>query len=150
MAGAASSREARGMTTDEVLALPAVIDLDTANRALMIGRSTGYGLAKQEEYPVKVLRLGNAYRVVTADLLKLLGLAQPPPLDGQSAAEGSARPLRVRRSGRYPGTARTGGTGGESGRQAQAVERGLHAGRSVRGERPQGSDPCCSGPQALS
>ncbi|MFE9597091.1 MULTISPECIES: hypothetical protein [Streptomyces] len=69
-----SSREARGLTGDELLALPAVIDLDTSNRALMIGRSTGYGLAKQGEYPVKVLRLGNAYRVVTADLLKLLGL----------------------------------------------------------------------------
>ncbi|MDX2544108.1 hypothetical protein ACOT81_21040 [Streptomyces sp. WI04-05B] len=66
--------EARGLTGDELLALPAVIDLDTSNRALMIGRSTGYGLAKQGEYPVKVLRLGNAYRVVTADLLKLLGL----------------------------------------------------------------------------
>ncbi|WP_405818155.1 hypothetical protein OG241_25330 [Streptomyces sp. NBC_01390] len=69
-------REARGLTGDELLALPVVIDLDTSNRALMIGRSTGYGLAKQGEYPVKVLRLGNAYRVVTADLLKLLGLGQ--------------------------------------------------------------------------
>ncbi|MET8325139.1 hypothetical protein [Streptomyces sp. NPDC005181] len=69
-------REARGLTGDELLALPAVIDLDTSNRALMIGRSTGYGLAKQGEYPVKVLRLGNAYRVVTADLLKLLGLGR--------------------------------------------------------------------------
>ncbi|RPK48384.1 hypothetical protein EES39_09530 [Streptomyces sp. ADI92-24] len=68
------SRETRALTSDELLALPAVIDLDTANRALMIGRSTGYGLAKQGGYPVKVLRLGNAYRVVTADLLKLLGL----------------------------------------------------------------------------
>lgn len=54
-----------------------MIDLDTSNRALMIGRSTGYGLAKQGEYPVKVLRLGNAYRVVTADLLRVLGLAYP-------------------------------------------------------------------------
>ena len=69
-------REVRGLTGDELLALPAVIDLDTSNRALMIGRSTGYGLAKQGEYPVKVLRLGNAYRVVTADLLKLLGLGR--------------------------------------------------------------------------
>ncbi|HBF84495.1 MAG TPA: hypothetical protein DD420_32580 [Streptomyces sp.] len=77
MAASDSSREARGLTGDELLALPAVIDLDTSNRALMIGRSTGYGLAKQGEYPVKVLRLGNAYRVVTADLLKLLGLAYP-------------------------------------------------------------------------
>jgi hypothetical protein len=66
------------MTSDELLTLPAVIDLDTANRALMIGRSTGYGLAKREQYPVKVLRLGNAYRVVTADLLSLLGLERQP------------------------------------------------------------------------
>lgn len=69
-----SAREVRGLTGEELLGLPAVIDLDTANRALLIGRSTGYGLAKQGEYPVKVLRLGNAYRVVTTDLLKLLGL----------------------------------------------------------------------------
>ncbi|MDW4911491.1 hypothetical protein RB628_40975 [Streptomyces sp. ADMS] len=82
----ASSREARGLTSDELLAFPAVIDLDTANRALMIGRSTGYGLAKQGEYPVKVLRLGNAYRVVTADLLKLLGLERRQSGDGKPEA----------------------------------------------------------------
>lgn len=73
-----SSRQVRGLTGEELLALPAVIDLDTANRALQIGRSTGYGLAKQGRYPVKVLRLGNAYRVVTADLLQLLGLQRQP------------------------------------------------------------------------
>lgn len=86
MTASASSREVRGLTSDELLALPAVIDLDTANRALMIGRSTGYGLAKHGEYPVKVLRLGNAYRVVTADLLKLLGLGRPPSDGGQPEA----------------------------------------------------------------
>ncbi|WP_082526868.1 hypothetical protein [Kitasatospora sp. MBT63] len=63
-----------GMTADELLALPVAIDLDTANRALGIGRSTGYGLAKSGEYPVTVLRLGSAYRVVTSELLKLLGM----------------------------------------------------------------------------
>ncbi|WP_035800128.1 hypothetical protein [Kitasatospora mediocidica] len=63
-----------GMTVDELLALPVAIDLDTANRALRIGRSTGYGLAKAGQYPVTVLRLGSAYRVVTSDLLKLLGM----------------------------------------------------------------------------
>ncbi|WSS24619.1 hypothetical protein OG519_28320 [Streptomyces sp. NBC_01190] len=66
------------MTGEEILGLPAVIDLDTANRAIMIGRSTGYALARQGRYPVRVLRLGNAYRVVTADLLKLLGLERQP------------------------------------------------------------------------
>ncbi|WP_406483999.1 hypothetical protein [Streptomyces sp. NBC_01568] len=65
----------KGMGREEVLALPAVIDLDTSNRALGLGRSKGYELAKRGEYPCKVLRLGKAYRVVTADLVNLLGLA---------------------------------------------------------------------------
>ncbi|MCZ1008466.1 hypothetical protein O1L68_18755 [Streptomyces lydicus] len=75
------------MTGEELLALPAVIDLDTANKALMIGRSTGYGLARQGDYPVRVLRLGNAYRVPTAELLKLLGL-ESPQADGDDDVMG--------------------------------------------------------------
>ena len=63
------------MGREEILALPAAIDLDTSNRALGLGRSKGYELAKRGEYPCKVLRLGKAYRVVTADLVNLLGLA---------------------------------------------------------------------------
>ncbi|GAV38306.1 hypothetical protein [Streptomyces acidiscabies] len=77
-----SRMASHGMSVEELTALPVVIDLDTANRALMIGRSTGYTLAKQGRYPVKVLRLGNAYRVVTGDLLKLLGLSALPDGDG--------------------------------------------------------------------
>ncbi|MFE1787195.1 hypothetical protein ACFW7J_02125 [Streptomyces sp. NPDC059525] len=65
----------KGMGREEILALPAAIDLDTSNRALGLGRSKGYELAKRGEYPCKVLRLGKAYRVVTADLVNLLGLA---------------------------------------------------------------------------
>ena len=81
------------MTGEELLGLPAVIDLDTANRALLIGRSTGYGLAKQGQYPVKVLKLGNAYRVVTADLLKLLGLERRPLDASQAKGEGERHGL---------------------------------------------------------
>ncbi|MFJ3496096.1 hypothetical protein ACIPPJ_21200 [Streptomyces sp. NPDC086091] len=66
---------AKGMSREELLDLPAAVDLDTGNRALGLGRSKGYELAKRGQYPCKVLRLGNAYRVVTADLLALLGLA---------------------------------------------------------------------------
>jgi len=88
MTASSSSCAARGFTSDELLALPAVIDLETANRALMIGRSTGYGLAKQGQYPVRVLRLGNAYRVVTADLLKLLGVERQPQPDGRQSETG--------------------------------------------------------------
>ncbi|SCE22986.1 hypothetical protein GA0115240_144891 [Streptomyces sp. DvalAA-14] len=34
----------KGMTRDEVLSLPAAVDLETANRALGLGRSKGYEL----------------------------------------------------------------------------------------------------------
>ncbi|MFJ2432508.1 hypothetical protein ACIOWM_04785 [Streptomyces anulatus] len=64
----------KGMSREELLSLPVAVDLDTSNRALGLGRSKGYELAKRGAYPCKVLRLGNAYRVVTADLLDLLGL----------------------------------------------------------------------------
>jgi hypothetical protein len=79
------------MTADELLALPVAIDLDTANRALGIGRSTGYGLAKAGQYPVTVLRLGSAYRVVTSELLKLLGLERQQEAGGQADARGAER-----------------------------------------------------------
>ncbi|WWR48894.1 hypothetical protein V1460_02170 [Streptomyces sp. SCSIO 30461] len=71
----AMADESKGMSREELLALPVAVDLDTGNRALGLGRSKGYELAKRGEYPCKVLRLGKAYRVVTADLLNLLGLA---------------------------------------------------------------------------
>ncbi|MGI5470252.1 hypothetical protein [Streptomyces sp. CA-132043] len=67
--------QVKGMGREELMALPAAVDLDTGNRALGLGRSKGYALARRGEYPCKVLRLGKAYRVVTADLLDLLGLA---------------------------------------------------------------------------
>lgn len=67
--------QSKGMTREELLALPVSVDLETGNRALGLGRSKGYELAKRGQYPCKVLRLGKAYRVVTADLLNLLGLA---------------------------------------------------------------------------
>ncbi|MFD9720798.1 hypothetical protein [Streptomyces sp. NPDC059076] len=67
--------QSKGMTRDELLALPVAVDLDTGNRALGLGRSKGYELAKRGAYPCRVLKLGRSYRVVTADLLSLLGLA---------------------------------------------------------------------------
>ncbi|WP_258016528.1 hypothetical protein [Streptomyces sp. AJS327] len=68
-------RGRREMSQAELLELPATVDLETANRALGLGRSKGYELAKRGEYPCRLLKLGNAYRVVTAELQALLGLA---------------------------------------------------------------------------
>jgi excisionase family DNA binding protein len=71
-----------GLTRAELLALPVVIDITTAARALGLGRSTGYELARRGEFPCRVLRIGSSYRVPTADLLRVLGIEsgeQPGP-----------------------------------------------------------------------
>ncbi len=62
------------MNAEEVRALPAAVDLATAGRAFSIGRTKAYALAKADEFPVPVLRVGNAYRVRRADLLSALGI----------------------------------------------------------------------------
>lgn len=63
------------MTRDELLALPVSFDLLVAARALGIGRTSAYDMAKRDKFPVRVLRLGNRYRVTRADLLRVLGVA---------------------------------------------------------------------------
>ncbi|MCE6999593.1 hypothetical protein LZG04_32980 [Saccharothrix sp. S26] len=48
----------------------------TAGRALGIGRTKTYELARSDQLPVRVLRLGSTYRVATADLLRVLGVEE--------------------------------------------------------------------------
>jgi predicted DNA-binding transcriptional regulator AlpA len=76
------SRANDGLTRAQLLALPAVIDITTAARALGLGRSTAYELARRDEFPCRVLRIGSSYRVPTSDLLRVLGIdfgEQPAP-----------------------------------------------------------------------
>jgi len=67
------SAPARTITQELTKAGPTV-PLPLANKALGISRAHGYSLAKQGEYPVRLLRLGCMYRVVTSDLMALLGI----------------------------------------------------------------------------
>jgi hypothetical protein len=53
--------------------LPAVVDLVTAGKALGIGRTKTYALARSGDFPCRILRIGNTYRVPTPELLTLLG-----------------------------------------------------------------------------
>jgi hypothetical protein len=62
------------MSLDELMALPPSVPIDIANRALGIGRTKGYDLAKREIYPCAVMRLGKQYRVITADLWRILNV----------------------------------------------------------------------------
>jgi predicted DNA-binding transcriptional regulator AlpA len=61
------------MSRAELLELPAVVDLPTACRALGIGRTLGYTLARRGEFPCRVMRLGRLYRVATVSLLDSVG-----------------------------------------------------------------------------
>ena len=79
-----ASHDRDAMTRAELLALPAVIDVTTAARALGLGRSTAYDLARRGKFPCRVLHIGSSYRVPTAELLRVLGIElahepAPPP-----------------------------------------------------------------------
>ena len=50
----------------------ATVDLMTAARALGLGRTKAYELAKREQFPCRVIRIGEHYRIPTAGLLELL------------------------------------------------------------------------------
>lgn len=62
-----------GMSVAELLALPISIDVATAGRAFGIGYGRARELARSGEFPCRVLRIGNRYRVPRSALLDALG-----------------------------------------------------------------------------
>jgi predicted DNA-binding transcriptional regulator AlpA len=63
-----------GMTRDDLLALPPVVDVPTAARVLGVGRTSAYELVRTGQWPTPVLRLGRLVRVPSAPLLELIGM----------------------------------------------------------------------------
>jgi hypothetical protein len=55
------------------------VDLMTAALALGMGRTKAYDLARRDEFPCRVIRIGEHYRVPTAGLLELLGVTVEEP-----------------------------------------------------------------------
>jgi hypothetical protein len=62
------------------------VDLMTAACALGLGRTKAYELARHEEFPCRVIRIGDTYRVPTAGLLELLGVSAEEPRAAAEAA----------------------------------------------------------------
>ncbi|MEU3667576.1 hypothetical protein [Streptomyces virginiae] len=89
MTDASVDRAQRGMQLHELLALPVVIDLDTANRALLLGRTRGFHLAKTGAYPIPLMRVGRTYRVSRAVLLRALSIS-PENSDAAAAVTATA------------------------------------------------------------
>ncbi|MGW7572417.1 DNA-binding protein [Streptomyces sp. NPDC054765] len=65
---------AGAMGLEELLALPATVNVTTAGRALGIGRDKAYELIRKGNFPVRTLLLGSTVRVPTAELWKVLGV----------------------------------------------------------------------------
>jgi len=57
----------------------ATVDLMTAARALGLGRTRAYELARCGRFPCRVIRIGETYRIPTAGLLELLGVTAEEP-----------------------------------------------------------------------
>jgi hypothetical protein len=65
----------QGMTEAELLALPASVDLATAGRAFRMGRTKAYELARQGQFPVRVVPCGSSKFVVPKRaILAVLGI----------------------------------------------------------------------------
>ncbi|MFE9426180.1 helix-turn-helix domain-containing protein [Kitasatospora sp. NPDC006697] len=64
----------RGLSRAQLLALPSFVSLPTAARALGIGRSSAYELARRGRFPCRVVTVGRGYRVATEDLRRLAGI----------------------------------------------------------------------------
>jgi hypothetical protein len=77
---------ARALTLAELSSLPAVTDLVTAGRALGLGRTKAYELARAGQFPCPVIRAGKMWLVPTAGLLGLLGV----PVRGSHGDEDSS------------------------------------------------------------
>jgi hypothetical protein len=67
----------KGMTMAEVMTLPAITDLISAGRALGMGRTRSYELARAGSFSCRVERVGRIYQVPTASLLAVLGIPVP-------------------------------------------------------------------------
>ena len=80
---------AKSLTAGELRALPATVDLVTGGRAFGLGRTTAYELARNGQFPCKLLRTGRTYRVITADLLRVLEIS---PENSEGAAGATATP----------------------------------------------------------
>jgi hypothetical protein len=62
------------MSVDELRALPVSVDLVTAGRAFGLGRTKAFELAKLEQFPCRVLWVGNRYRVPRSAIFEALGI----------------------------------------------------------------------------
>lgn len=66
------------ITAREILSWPPTVSLEQAAPAFGLPRSSAYDLAKRGKFPAKVIKAGRHPRVITSDVIRVLGLAADP------------------------------------------------------------------------
>jgi hypothetical protein len=72
------------MSMDELLSLPVSVDLTTAGRAFGLGRTKAFELARQDRFPVRILRVGRKYRVPRSAIFEALGIGSAEAVGGDT------------------------------------------------------------------
>src|SRR4051794_11317905 len=72
-AAQAPSTRQQTWTVEQIRGLGMTTDLETAASIIGIGRTPAYTLARDNQFPIRLLRLGRRVLVPTADLLTYLG-----------------------------------------------------------------------------
>jgi hypothetical protein len=81
----------------------ATVDLMTAARALGLGRTKAYELAKRDQFPCRVIKIGDTYRIPTPGLLELLGVhPEQRPAPASIPPDRSVQPARSQLGVRRP------------------------------------------------
>ncbi len=68
----------RGLSPDEVLALPVLVSVTVAATALGISRQSVYAQVRDDSFPIEALRFGKMVRFRRSDILELVGLEDTP------------------------------------------------------------------------
>ena len=76
----------------ELSALPPLVDVPTAARALGIGRGLAYDLVRSGSWPTPVLRMGKLIRIPSAPLIHLLHGAAPALADEAPESRAARHP----------------------------------------------------------
>jgi hypothetical protein len=67
---------AQSVKLDQIQSWPAAVDVPDAADALGISRAQAYVSVRRGDFPARVIKVGRRFKVVTADLVRLLGGAE--------------------------------------------------------------------------